>query len=70
MIEAKLANLNLEEEKEESIQFDKDLDRTKEDYQLCLIRKALTNCVVHFPSLKITLATLWHPLKGVSITDI
>ncbi|MBA0843957.1 hypothetical protein Goarm_001096, partial [Gossypium armourianum] len=69
-MEAELANLNLKDEDEESFQFDKDPDRTKEDYQFCLVGKALTDCVVHFPSFKITLADLWHPLRGVSITDI
>lgn len=28
------------------------------------------DCVVHFLSLKRTLADLWHSLGGVSITDI
>ncbi|MBA0728277.1 hypothetical protein Golax_001189 [Gossypium laxum] len=69
-MEAELANLNLKDKDEESFQFDKDRDRTKEDYLFCLVRKALTDCVVHFPSLKITLADLWHPLRGVLITDI
>ncbi|MBA0579182.1 hypothetical protein Gorai_021445, partial [Gossypium raimondii] len=69
-MEAEIANLNLEDEKEEPIPYKRDLHKEDEDYQLCLIGKALTDCVIHFSSLKRTLAYLWHPLGGVVILDL
>ncbi|TYH95269.1 hypothetical protein ES332_A12G094400v1 [Gossypium tomentosum] len=73
-MKADLANLNLEdeddEEDEEPISCEKDSIETKDDYRFCLVGKVLTDCVVHFLFLKKTLANLWHPLGGVSITDI
>ncbi|MBA0859489.1 hypothetical protein Goshw_007374, partial [Gossypium schwendimanii] len=36
---------------------------------LCLVGQVLTDSIVNFPSLKNTLADLWDPLRGVSITE-
>ncbi|MBA0753341.1 hypothetical protein Gogos_021873, partial [Gossypium gossypioides] len=38
--------------------------------QLCLVGRCLTDSVVHFPSLRNTLADLWHPIGGIYITEI
>lgn len=57
-----LANLNLDDEEEELILCENDLNGLEDDYQFCLVGKALMECMVHFPSLKRTLANLWHPL--------
>ncbi|MBA0749089.1 hypothetical protein Gogos_003050 [Gossypium gossypioides] len=55
-IEEELANLNIVDE--------------EEDYKLCLVGRVLTDSMVHFLSMRNTLVDLWHPLEGVSITDI
>ncbi|KAK5835929.1 hypothetical protein PVK06_011647 [Gossypium arboreum] len=68
--EIELANVNFADEEEELIQFDKDSYVVEEDNRFCLVGKTLIDCVVRFPSLKKTLVDLWHPLGGVSITDI
>ncbi|MBA0800028.1 hypothetical protein Gohar_010497 [Gossypium harknessii] len=39
-------------------------------YDLCLVGRVLMDSAVNFPSLKNTLADLWHPLRGVSITEM
>ncbi|MBA0704526.1 hypothetical protein Golax_016778 [Gossypium laxum] len=69
-MEVGIANLNLEDEKEEPIPYKRDLHKEDEDYQLCLIGKALTDCVIHFSSFKRILAYLWHPLGGAVISDL
>ncbi|MBA0785806.1 hypothetical protein Gotri_006768 [Gossypium trilobum] len=38
--------------------------------QLCLVGRCLTDSVVHFPSLRNTLADLWHPIGEICITEI
>ncbi|MBA0753260.1 hypothetical protein Gogos_021039 [Gossypium gossypioides] len=58
-----LANLNLDDEEEELILCENDLNDLEDDYRFCLVGKALIECKVHFPSLKRTLANLWHPLE-------
>ncbi|MBA0729681.1 hypothetical protein Golax_022852 [Gossypium laxum] len=40
------------------------------EYGLCLVGQVLTDSIVNFPSLKNTLADLWHPLREVSIMEI
>ncbi|MFQ6651276.1 hypothetical protein Gotur_023690 [Gossypium turneri] len=61
-IEAVIANLNMDDEEEAPIPCEGDLHKEDEDHQFCLVGKALTGCVIHFLSLKRTLADLWHPI--------
>ncbi|XP_052886482.1 uncharacterized protein LOC128295249 [Gossypium arboreum] len=43
---------------------------TGQIYDLCLVGRVLTDSVVNFPSLKNTLADLWHLLRGVAISEL
>ncbi|MBA0879077.1 hypothetical protein Goshw_000267 [Gossypium schwendimanii] len=38
--------------------------------QFYLVGRCLIESVVHFPSLRNTMADLWHPIGGICITDI
>ncbi|PPD79584.1 hypothetical protein GOBAR_DD23485 [Gossypium barbadense] len=38
-------------------------------FQFCLVGRFLTDSVVHFPSLRNTMADLWHPIGGICITE-
>ncbi|MBA0879066.1 hypothetical protein Goshw_003306 [Gossypium schwendimanii] len=42
----------------------------EESYDLCLVGRVITDSIVNFTSLRNTLADLWHPLRGVSITEL
>ncbi|MBA0723485.1 hypothetical protein Golax_004062, partial [Gossypium laxum] len=65
---ANTTNLNLEDEEEELIPCERDPNKEDDEYWFCLVGKALTDCVIHFPSLKRTLVDLCHPLRGVIIS--
>ncbi|KAH1033391.1 hypothetical protein J1N35_045565 [Gossypium stocksii] len=65
-----LANLNIIKEEEEPFQAQGKVDVIEEDRNLCLVGCILTGSVVHFLSMRNRLVDLWHPLEGVSITDI
>ncbi|MBA0724288.1 hypothetical protein Golax_020988, partial [Gossypium laxum] len=39
-------------------------------YQFCLVGRCLTDNVVHFPSLRNTMADLWHPIGGICIMEL
>ncbi|MBA0805630.1 hypothetical protein Gohar_005126, partial [Gossypium harknessii] len=69
-MEEELANLNIVDEEEEPVQTLEDEDTIEEEYNLCLVGRVLTDSVVHFPSMRNILAKLWHPLEGISITEI
>ncbi|MBA0784395.1 hypothetical protein Gotri_006889 [Gossypium trilobum] len=52
----------MDDEEEAPIPCEGDLHKEDEDHQFCLVGKALTDCVIHFLSLKRALADLWHPI--------
>ncbi|KAK5795343.1 hypothetical protein PVK06_036605 [Gossypium arboreum] len=39
-------------------------------YDLCLVGCFLTTSVIHFPIMRSTMANLWHPLRGLQISDL
>lgn len=55
-----LANLRLVDDEEEAIH--EDGTAVENFSQLCLVGRCLTDSVVHFPSLRNTMADLWHPI--------
>ncbi|KAH1091111.1 hypothetical protein J1N35_018368 [Gossypium stocksii] len=85
-MENDLANLRLRDEEEEAFQkdamigdqdyqicveaFQKDATVGDQDYQICVVGRCLTDSVVHFPSLRNTMADLWHPVGGICISDL
>lgn len=39
-------------------------------HMFCLVSRCLMDTVVHFPSLRNTMADLWHPIGGIHIVDL
>lgn len=58
-----MANLNISDDKKEIIEGQKNEEEGEEEYELCLVGR-------HFPSMRRTLAKLWHPMSEIFITDI
>ncbi|MFQ6623724.1 hypothetical protein Gotur_003294 [Gossypium turneri] len=69
-MEKELANLRLDEEEEEGVQFELEGQPQTLMYDLCLVSCCLTASVVNFPTLKNVMANLWHPLGGIQISDL
>ncbi|MBA0576276.1 hypothetical protein Golob_027969 [Gossypium lobatum] len=70
LVDTELANLNIIDEEEDPMLV---LGENKADeklHDLCLVGRVLTDSIVNFPFLRNTLADLWHPLRGVSITEL
>ncbi|KAA3462160.1 reverse transcriptase [Gossypium australe] len=67
-VDADLANLNIMDEEEDPMVIIGDNITQIQDF--CLVGRVLTDNVVNFPTLKNTLADLWHPLRGVTITEM
>ncbi|MBA0845733.1 hypothetical protein Goarm_022809 [Gossypium armourianum] len=67
-MEDDLANLRLVDEEEEAIQ--EDAAAVESISQFFLVGRCLTDSVVHFPSLRNTMADIWHPIGGIYITDL
>ncbi|MBA0575182.1 hypothetical protein Golob_027393 [Gossypium lobatum] len=66
-MEDALENLRLLDEEEEAFQEDEGAAGCD---QLCLVGRCLKVSVVYFPSLRNTMADLWHPIRGICITEI
>ncbi|MBA0700508.1 hypothetical protein Goari_027454 [Gossypium aridum] len=67
-MENDLANLALTDEEEEA--FEEDAAVFDQNLQLCLVGRCLTDSIVHFPLLRNTMADLWHPIRGICISDL
>ncbi|PPD92765.1 hypothetical protein GOBAR_DD10294 [Gossypium barbadense] len=67
-MENDLANLALTDEEEEA--FEEDAAVVDQNLNLGLVGRYLTDSIVHFPLLRNTMADLWHPLRGICISDL
>ncbi|KAH1072497.1 hypothetical protein J1N35_024825 [Gossypium stocksii] len=67
-MDEELANLSLLYEEDEV--FHGETVVNDRNFQFCLVGRYLTDSVVHFPSLRNTMADLWHPIGGICITDL
>ncbi|MBA0818243.1 hypothetical protein Gohar_021288 [Gossypium harknessii] len=67
-MEDAMSNLRLLDDEEEAIQEVEGAVSTA--YQFCLVGRCLTDGVIHFPSLRNTMADLWHPIEGICITEL
>ncbi|MFQ6644067.1 hypothetical protein Gotur_017502 [Gossypium turneri] len=67
-MENDLANLALTDEEEKA--FEEDEAVVDQNLHLCLVGHCLTDSIVHFPSLRNTMANLWHPIRGICISDL
>ncbi|MBA0793111.1 hypothetical protein Gohar_017543 [Gossypium harknessii] len=67
-MEEELASLNIIDEEE--VVFRAEASVLEDDYKLCMVGRCLIDCVAHFPSLRNTMTDLWHPIGGISISDL
>ncbi|GMI67915.1 hypothetical protein HRI_000460800 [Hibiscus trionum] len=69
-MESELAALSIEEGEEEILELPPEIQEVPDPYALCLVGRFLTSSVIHFLAMRNTMADLWHPLGGITITDI
>lgn len=67
-MEDAMANLKLLDDEEEAIhEVEGAVSAT---YRFCLVSRCVTDSVIHFPSLRNTMADLWHPIGGICIMEL
>ncbi|KAK5819769.1 hypothetical protein PVK06_024792 [Gossypium arboreum] len=69
-MESEFAGLTLDEEEDAILQIEVDPNSVSEGGVLNLVGCFLTANIVHFPTMKSTIANLWNPVKGVQIRDL
>ncbi|KAK5772502.1 hypothetical protein PVK06_048791 [Gossypium arboreum] len=65
-----IADLNLNDGEDEAFSLPVDSKEQNVMYDFYLMGCYLTASVVHFPAMRNTMANIWHPLKGVQISDL
>ncbi|GMI89810.1 hypothetical protein HRI_002650300 [Hibiscus trionum] len=65
-----LAGLTINTGEDEILQDDVADSDPKLSYENCFVGSFLTSSVIHFVSMRATLANVWHPLRGISIFDL
>lgn len=65
-----MANLSLEDDEEDSICLSVESTDTETSYEHYFVGRFLTSNVVHLQATRSTLANVWHPIGGVSISDL
>ncbi|MBA0797377.1 hypothetical protein Gohar_008086 [Gossypium harknessii] len=69
-MENELSGLSLEDKEEEILQAQKESDSAAAVFEFCLVGCFLTASVIHFPAMRSTMTNLWHPVRGVQISDL
>ena len=65
-----LQHLSLSDEEDQALEVVPLVDTSSFSYDLCFVGMFLTYSRINFNSMRDVLAELWHPLGGVSITDL
>ncbi|MBA0688119.1 hypothetical protein Goari_005925 [Gossypium aridum] len=69
-MEDSIASLSLNDVEEESIHLGVESSNSETSYANCFVGTFLTSSVVHFQTMRSTLANVRHPIGGVSISDL
>ncbi|KAH1063384.1 hypothetical protein J1N35_028371 [Gossypium stocksii] len=68
-MEDELANLNLADDEEEAV-YGQEEEGVEEEFNFFMVGRVFIKSAVHFPLIKNVLAELWHPIEGVTISEI
>ncbi|MBA0562302.1 hypothetical protein Golob_007357 [Gossypium lobatum] len=69
-VEGNFANLSLEDEEEVVVQLASERLDLRASFENYFVGSFLTSSVVNFQSMRVTLTNVWHPIGGVSISDL
>ncbi|CAI9757017.1 unnamed protein product [Fraxinus pennsylvanica] len=64
------AKISLEDEEQGVELQGDDAIQENEEYRYCLVGRFLTDRIIHFVSMRNTMAAIWRPKKGICIKDI
>ncbi|KAL4361670.1 hypothetical protein GQ457_04G031690 [Hibiscus cannabinus] len=70
VIETDLSELSIADEENSEIQVENESLQDGLSFENCFVGLFLTDSVIHFHSMKTTLANVWRPLGGVSISEL
>ncbi|MBA0771799.1 hypothetical protein Gotri_007272 [Gossypium trilobum] len=69
-VEGNFVDLSLEDDEEVVVQLASERLDLGASFENCFVGSFLTSSVVNFQSMRATLANVWHPIGGISISDL
>lgn len=69
-ISEQFSNLNVEDEENEDLIFDRDVEEAINKYDICLIGRFLTEKNVNTRAMKSKMADIWKPTMGINIKEL
>lgn len=65
-----MADLDIENEENESFVFEGDVEEEGNRYDLCLVGRFLTEKIINPRAMKSKLADVWKPMMGINIKEL
>lgn len=69
-IEDHPANIDIEEEENESFNFDEEIGTEVNRFELCLVGRFLTEKSINLRTMRTKMADVWKPTMGISIKEL
>ncbi|KAE8716895.1 hypothetical protein F3Y22_tig00110105pilonHSYRG00012 [Hibiscus syriacus] len=69
-VEDDLAALSISTGENDVLEIDQPDFESQEEYDHCFVGSFLTSSVINFMSMRSTLANVWHPVGGISISEM
>lgn len=69
-IDVQMANLDIDEEENESFVLDGDTEGGINRYELCLVGRFLTEKTINMRAMKSKMADVWKPMTGINIKEL
>lgn len=69
-IEDHLANLDIDDEENESFAFDEEIGAEVNRFELCLVGRFLTEKTINLKAMRSKMADVWKPTMGISIKEL
>lgn len=69
-IESQMANMDIEDEENESFVFGEEVEEDVNRYELCLVGRFLTEKTINLRAMKSRMADVWKPAMGINIKEL
>lgn len=69
-INERMSGMNIDDEENEQIIFDEGIEEDSNKFELCLMRRFLTEKGINTRAMKSKLAAVWKPARGINIKDL
>ncbi|MBA0707658.1 hypothetical protein Golax_019687, partial [Gossypium laxum] len=69
-MEDNIAGLSLRDDDDEAWPMAPEGSDVRSGFEFCLVSCFLTTSVIHFEAMRTTMANLWHPIWGITISDL